>query len=159
MYWIMVPSQECRPARGIRGTARRARRDAVRRTAAAHRDRARDPARRASTAARRGDDIAGRGIRDAGADCARGIDASPDHVGDRASACDSIILRSDRSDGAGPHRRAGGPRLASRRQRTLRAVGAAAVPVLAPPISSRASGGTYEIGYGLRSPSPVGSPS
>ena len=48
------------PARRLRGAARRARRDAVGRPAPAHRDRARDPARCAVVAARRGDVLARR---------------------------------------------------------------------------------------------------
>ena len=73
------------PAGRLRGAARRARRHAVGRPAPAHRDRARDPARRAAVAARRGDLVARCGIRDAGADRAGGIDAPPHHAGDRPS--------------------------------------------------------------------------
>ena len=60
-----------RAAAGLRHAGRRARRHAVRRPAPAHRDRARDPARRAAPAARRGDLLARRRKRDAGADGAR----------------------------------------------------------------------------------------
>ena len=52
--------------RGLRDADRRARRHAVGRPAPAHRDRARDPARRAAAAARRGDLLARRRKRDAG---------------------------------------------------------------------------------------------
>ena len=99
-------------ARRLRGAARRARRDAVRRPAPAHRHRARHPARRAAAAARRGHLVARRRERDPGADRAGGTDAQPHHAGDRAPARHRAVLRPHHGDGAGPHRRAGHPRLA-----------------------------------------------
>ena len=61
-------------AAGLRHADRRARRHALGRPAPAHRDRARDPARRAAAAARRGDLVARRRERDAGAGRARAAD-------------------------------------------------------------------------------------
>ena len=57
-----------RAAARLRHAGRRARRHAVRRPAAAHRHRTRDPARRAAAAARRGDILARRRERNAGAE-------------------------------------------------------------------------------------------
>ena len=66
-------------------------------------------------------------IRDAGADCAGGIDAPPHHAGDRASVGHRLVLRPHHGAGSGPHRRTGHPRLAGRRGRALCPAGAAAV--------------------------------
>ena len=51
----------------------------------------------------------------------------PHHAGDRAPARDRAVLRPHHGDGARPHRRAGHPRLAGRRQRALCTAGKAAV--------------------------------
>ena len=90
------PSWRRRPnsspaAAPVRDADRRARRHAVGRPAPAHRDRARDPARRAAPAARRGDLVARRGKRDAGAGGARAADAGAHDPGDRASAGDRAV--------------------------------------------------------------------
>ena len=64
------------PAAGFRHAGRRARRHALGRPAPAHRHRARDPARRAAAPARRGDVLARRRERDAGAGRARTADGA-----------------------------------------------------------------------------------
>ena len=115
------------PARRLRGATRRARRDVVRRPAPAHRDRARDPARRAAAAARRGDVRARCRKRDAGADRAGGIDAPPHHAGDRASPRHRAVLRPDHGDGPGQDRRTGYACGAGCSERVVRAAGAVAI--------------------------------
>ena len=65
--WRMRVRIHRRLPQRLRHAGRRARRHAVRRPAPAHRDRARDPARGAAAAARRGDLLARRRERDAGA--------------------------------------------------------------------------------------------
>src|SRR5262249_9615166 len=107
-------------ARWFRHATRRARRHPVWGPAPAHRDCTRDSARCAAIVARRGDVFARRGIRNAGADGAGGIDASPHDAGDRASACYRVVLRPHPGDGSGPHRGAGQSRLAGGGRRTLR---------------------------------------
>ena len=115
------------PARRLRGATRRARRDAVRRPAPAHRDRPRHPARRAIAAAGRGDLVARRRERDAGADRAGRIDAPPHHAGDRAPPRHRAVLRPHHGDGPGPHRRAGHACLAGGGERALCKAGEVAV--------------------------------
>ena len=112
---------------GFRLAARRARRDAVGRPAPAHRDCARDPARCAAVAARRGNLVARRRKRDAGADRAGRVDAPSHHHRDRASVGHRTVLRPHPGAGPGLHRRAGYAFPARRRQRALRQAGAAAV--------------------------------
>ena len=79
-------------------------RDAVGRRAAAACHRTRDPACSAAAAARRGDLLARRRERDAGAGSARAADAGPYHLGDRAPAGDGALLRPHPGDGSRPHR-------------------------------------------------------
>ncbi len=94
-----------RAAARLRHAGRRARRHAVRRPASAHRYRARDPARRAAAAARRGDIFARRRERNFGAEGAGAADAGAHHAGDRAPARDGAALRPHPGAGPGPHRR------------------------------------------------------
>ena len=88
------------PAAGFRDAGRRARRHALGRPAPAHRHRARDPARRAAAAARRGDLLARRRERDAGAGRARTADGGAHHARDRAPARDRALLRPHPGDGS-----------------------------------------------------------
>ena len=115
------------PAAALRYADRRARRHAVRRPAPAHRDRARDPARCAAAAARRGDLVARCRKRDAGLGCVGAADAGTHHAGDRASPRDRAVMRPDPGARSRPHRRAGHARAAVRDGRPLRAAGEAAV--------------------------------
>ncbi len=107
------------PARRLRSATRRARRHAFRWPAPAHRHRSRYSARHTAVAAGRGDIVAGRRERDAGADCAGRTDATPHHAGDRASPRHRVVLRPHHGDGPGPHRGARHPRLAGRGQRVV----------------------------------------
>ena len=84
---------------GFETAGRRARRDALGRPAPAHRDRARDPARCAAAAARRGDLLARCRERDAGAGRARTADGGAHHARDRAPAGDRAVLRPHPGDG------------------------------------------------------------
>ena len=118
-----------RPAAAeARHAGRRARGHAVGRPAPAHRHRPRHPARRAAAAARRGDLLARRRERDAGAGRARAADGGAHHARDRAPARDRAVLRPHSGDGGGPHRRGRHAREARRRRRPLRAPRPAAIP-------------------------------
>ena len=106
-----------RAAAGLRHGRRRARHPPVRRPAAAHRDRARDPQGRADPDPRRGD-LGARhrvGAPDPGG--ARRADARPHDDRDRAPAVDDRALRPHRRARRRAHRRAGHARRAARARR------------------------------------------
>ena len=86
------------PAAGLRHRSRRARREALRRPAPAHLDRARDPRRPPDPAARRGDQLARRRERAPGRAGARAARARAHHARHRASPRDRAPRR--------PHHRA-----------------------------------------------------
>ena len=113
--------------RGIRHVPRRARHATLGRPAAAHRDRARHPARPADPAARRGHERARRRERAAGAGGARPPDAQPHDDHHRAPARDRAQGRSHRRDGPRTHRRAGHARRTGAQQRAVCAPRRAAV--------------------------------
>src|SRR5438445_327510 len=106
-------------AEGFRDDRRRARRPALGRTAAAHRDRESDPPRRAHPSSRRGHELAGQRERVPGAAGARPAHARPHHHRHRAPALDGRAGGSHPRARPRPHRRRGHARRASREERAL----------------------------------------
>ncbi len=95
---------------GLRHAGRRARRDAFRRPAPAHRHRARAAARPADPAARRGDERAGQHQRGGGAGCAEQADVRAHDADGGAPAVHRAPCRPHRRAQARAHRRAGDAR-------------------------------------------------
>ncbi len=107
-------------ARRLRHARGRARHQALRRPAPAHRDRARDPEGRADSHPRRGDELAR--LRERGAHSGRALDADGGAHRDRhrAPPLDRPAHGLARRPRPGPHRRAGNARQPARARRHLR---------------------------------------
>ncbi len=116
-----------RPAAGLRHARRRARRQALGRTAPAHRHRPRHAQERADPALGRGDGGARHGIRAPGPGRAPRAHARPHHGGDRAPALDRARCRPDLRRRERARRRSGQPCRAAAPRRRLCAAPCAAI--------------------------------
>ena len=116
-----------RPAARLQDRARRARRDALRRAAPAHRNRARHPEERTDPASRRSDERARRGERDRRAGGARSLDGGADDARHRAPSRHHQKRRPHRRHGRRTDRRGGHASEPDRAKRPLCAPRRAAI--------------------------------